>query len=148
MTRPLWKTNREVRLAGLRGEDTVRAAVLLLILSPILAFSQTDVWKGGSGSWGDTTKWSAGVPTATSNVLIDNGNGPAAVTLTGGYACNNLTIDADASLTIAGQPGFSHLDISGTSISNAGQIVIDDTNGDAWLAVAAGQNAVLSAEAR
>lgn len=144
MTRPLWKTNREVRLAGLRGEDTVRAAVLLLILSPILAFSQTDVWKGGSGSWGDTTKWSAGVPTATSNVLIDNGNGPAAVTLTGGYACNNLTIDADASLTIAGQPGFSHLDISGTSISNAGQIVIDDTNGDAWLAVAAGQNAVLS----
>jgi hypothetical protein len=116
--------------------------LLVACLTPILAYSQTDVWKGGSGSWGDASKWTAGVPTAASNVFIDNGNGPASVTLNGGYSCNTLTIDADATLTIVGQPGFSHLDISGTSIVNAGSIVIDDTNGDAWLAV--GQNVALT----
>jgi len=120
------------------------AAVLLavsLFSSPSLA--QTDVWLGGTGNWSDASKWSAGVPTATSNVFIDGGNGPASVTLTGGYACNNLTIDADAILTIAGQPGFSFLTINGASIANAGQIVIDDTNGDAWVGIN-GQNATLT----
>jgi hypothetical protein len=144
MTRSLSNSRKEVCLALLCGKTNVCAAILLWAISPILAFSQTDIWKGGSGSWGDASKWSAGVPTSTSNVFIDNGNGPAAVTLNGGYNCNNLTIDADASLTIGGQPGSSFLTINGTSIANAGKIVIDDTMGDAWISIAASQNVMLT----
>jgi len=145
MIQPLWRASEDVCLAGLSKNTTVRFAVLLAAcLSPILAIAQTDVWKGGTGSWSDASKWNAGVPTSASNVFIDNGNGPASVTVSGGYQCNNLTIDADAILTISGQPGFSHLDVYGTSVANAGKIVVDDANGDAWLGFAAGQNVALT----
>ncbi len=133
------------------GKETLGGACLLFkavaligFLFPSWALAQTDIWLGGAGSWGDASKWSAGVPTAASNVLIDHGNGPASVTLTGGFSCNNLTLDSDASLTISGQPGFSFLNINGASIANAGNIVIDDTNGDAWIAIAAGQSTALN----
>ena len=132
---------------GARVLHAFYSGFLLFLLAgivPAAAFGQTDVWLGGTGNWSDASKWSAGVPTSTSNVFIDNGNGPASVTVSGGYQCNNLTIDADAILTISGQPGFSHLDVYGTSIANAGNIVVDDTNGDAWLGFASGQNVALT----
>jgi hypothetical protein len=122
----------------------LKAVAVVTFLLPGWVAAQTDIWLGGTGSWSDASKWSAGVPTATSDVLIDNGNGPASVTLTGGFSCGNLTIDSDASLTISGQPGFSFLTINGTSIANAGSIIIDDTNGDAWLAIAVGQTVALT----
>jgi|SRR6266478_2965022 len=66
MTRLLGKVYEEVCLAGLSRKTTMRAAVLLAAcLSPILAFAQNDIWKGGTGKWSDSTKWSAGVPTSS-----------------------------------------------------------------------------------
>src|SRR6266851_9729766 len=101
MTRPLGKVYEEVCLAKRSGETIVRVVVLLAAcLSPSLAFAQTDNWKGGTGKWSDSTKWSAGVPSSSSNVLIDNGNGVASsVTIDfNGAQSGNLTIDSDDSL--------------------------------------------------
>lgn len=140
MTRPRWKACEQVCLAGL-SDNPVRIAVLLVAcLTAILASAQTDTWKGGTGNWSDATKWSSGVPTASSNVVIDNGK-VSAVTVDGGFNCNNLTIDASSSLTI---PGGDNLTVNGTSIANAGKIVIDDTAGVAALAIAAGQSVALT----
>src|ERR1700687_5492707 len=143
MTRPLWKAYDEVRLAGLRRKTTVRVAVLLAAcLTPILAFAQSDNWLGGAGNWSDASKWSVGVPTASSNVFIDKGNGAAsAVTVDGGFACNNLTIDADDTLTIT---SGNRLDIFGTSITNKGKINVTDNPFPATLGVAAGQSVTLT----
>jgi hypothetical protein len=150
VTRLMMRLGEELWIIRLKRETLSRSGLLLaavfivVSLFPSRSLGQTDVWLGGAGNWSDASKWSAGVPTSTSNVFIDNGNGPASVTVSGGYQCNNLTIDADAVLTISGRPGFSYLDISGTSVANAGKIVIDDTNGDAWINIAVGQNATLS----
>jgi hypothetical protein len=141
MTRPWWKTYGQVCLARSGGKAASRIAVLLAAcLTPILAVAQTDTWKGGSGNWSDASKWSAGVPTASSNVVIDNGK-VSAVTVDGGFSCNNLTIDASSSLTI---PGGDSLTVNGTSIANAGKIIIDDTAAAAALAIAAGQSVTLT----
>src|SRR6202162_6398166 len=99
MTRPLGNVYEEVCLAGLRGKTTMRAAVLLAAcLTPILAFAQNDNWLGGAGNWSNASKWSAGVPTASSSVFIDNGKAgasPVALDVNGSAA--NLTIDSDDS---------------------------------------------------
>jgi hypothetical protein len=143
MARPLGKACVEVCLAGLSRKAIVRVVVLVAAcLSPIQAVGQSDIWLGGAGNWSDASKWSAGVPTATSNVVIDNGNGVAsAVTVDGGFVCNNLTIDADDSLTI---PSGSTLTINGTSITNKGKINVTDNPFPAALSIAASQNVTLS----
>src|SRR5215467_10171301 len=129
-------------------EATAVSRVWVLLL-PILfgfhsveALAQTDVWLGGAGNWSDASKWSAGVPTSTSNVFIDNGKSTASVvTVNGGFNCATLTIDASDTLII---PGGGNLGILGKSIANAGKIVIDDTNGNADLTIAASQNVALT----
>jgi hypothetical protein len=116
--------------------------LFLVGMVPAAAFGQMDVWLGGAGTWSDATKWSAGVPTATSNVFIDNGKAVASVvTVNGGFDCNNLTISAGDSLTIT---GGNTLTINGTSIANAGKIIIDDSTGVAALGIAAGHNVTLT----
>lgn len=129
-------------------EHKVRVSVRVFCMGLMLcatgfapaALAQTDVWLGGTGNWSDASKWSAGVPTSTSNVFIDNGNGTASVvTVNGGFQCNNLTIDTDDALMI---PGGGNLSVFGTSIANAGKIVLDDTNGVAQLGI--GGNVMLT----
>ena len=142
MIRPLWKSWKEVCFRELRGETAVQLTVFLLTvcLTPLLAFSQTDIWKGGTGNWSNASKWTAGVPTVASNVVIDNGKA-SAVTVDGGYVCNNLSIDGASSLTI---PGGDSLTVNGTSIANAGKITIDDSTGVAALGIAADQTVILT----
>jgi hypothetical protein len=120
----------------------VFALLCACLLTCSSAFAQTDVWLGGTGNWSDGSKWSAGVPTATSNVLIDNGNGiVSAVTVNGGFVCNNLTIDAEDSLTIT---SGNTLTINGTTITNAGQINVTDSPSAAFLSIAAGHSVMLT----
>ena len=129
MTRPLGKVYEEVCLAKRSGETVVRVAVLLAAcLSPILAFAQNDIWKGGTGKWSDSTKWSAGVPSSSSNVLIDNGNGVASsVTIDfNGAQSGNLTIDSDDSVTIVDPSIFT---VFGPTIANAGTFSMNATSG-------------------
>jgi hypothetical protein len=125
MTRPLGRLHEEVWLAGPSRKTTLRVAVLLAaFLSPILAFAQNDNWLGGTGFWSDNTKWSAGVPTSTSNVFIDHGlAGASPVTINfNGAHCANLTIDNDDSLTLVDGTIFT---LYGPTISNTGNIFLN-----------------------
>ncbi len=127
MNRPLWKACGEVCLAGLSRKNIARIVVLLAVcLTPILICAQTDIWLGGTGYWSTGSMWSAGVPTSTSNVLINNGNGPASVTLNyNGAQCGSLTVDGDASLTMVDGTIFT---LYGPTISNSGSIFLDSVS--------------------
>src|SRR6266852_986449 len=130
MTRPLGKVDEEVCLAGLSGKTVVRVAVLLAAcLTPILAVAQNDIWLGGAWLWSNTSKWSTGaLPTASSNVFIDNGKaGASPVTINyNGAQCGGLTIDSDDSLTLVDGTIFT---VFGTTISNAGTLSINANTG-------------------
>jgi len=81
-----------------------------------------DIWTGGPGNWSNASMWSAGLPNASDNALIDNGNSKvSSVTLDINAAINNLTIDSDDSLHF--NPGTS-LTVGGGAISNAGLMVV------------------------
>src|SRR5229473_2740486 len=105
MTRPLGKVDEEVCLAGLSGKTVVRVAVLLAAcLTPILAVAQNDIWLGGAWLWSNTSKWSTGaLPTASSNVFIDNGKaGASPVTINyNGAQCGSLTLKGAGGLTMS-----------------------------------------------
>jgi hypothetical protein len=114
------------------------AAILSVCLIPTVTHAQNDKWLGGTGNWSDASKWSAGVPTASSNVLIDNGNGKASmVTIDiASAACGNLTVDSDDSLTI---PSGMTLTVNGASIVNNGAI-----NDNGTVNIASGKSVALS----
>lgn len=99
---------------------------------PSIAFGQTDAWNGGSDNWSNASNWSSGVPSATSNVFIDNGKAVASpVTLDINGAANTLTVDSDDSLSF--NNGVT-LSMSG-NISNAGKINMNGTNTNTQLIV-------------
>src|ERR1700674_3282245 len=139
MTRPLGKVCEEVCLIGLsrKAETIVRVAVLLAAcLTPILAFAQSDLWLGGTGNWSNASKWSAGVPTASSTVFIDNGKAgasPVALDINGSAA--NLTIDSDDSLSFNNGFSLSFGSSSGGTINNAGHLNINSTGAATGLQV-------------
>jgi hypothetical protein len=109
----------------------------LVGIVPAEAFGQMDVWLGGAGNWSNPSKWSAGVPTATSNVLIDNGKvvaSPVALDING--AATNLTIDSDDSLSFNNGVSLS-IGASGVgTISNGGHLNINSTGTSTALIVA------------
>jgi len=137
MTRPLGRVYEEVCLAGLRRKTTVRVAVLLAaFLTPILAVAQSDIWLGGTGNWSNASKWSAGVPTASSNVFIDNGKaGASLVALDVNGSAANLTIDSDDSLSFNNGFSLSFGSSSGGTIQNAGHLNINSTGAATGLQV-------------
>ncbi|NCA86629.1 MAG: hypothetical protein EOM83_13850, partial [Clostridia bacterium] len=100
---------------------TTLAMVLMLLVSGT-AFSQTKTWTGASSTaWNTATNWSpAGVPTAANNVTIPSA--PANQPLINGAitpVCNNLTVNAGATLTISGTSSAnSQLAVSGTATFN------------------------------
>jgi len=57
-------------------------------------FSQTDNWLGGTGYWSNGSNWSAGLPIASSDVVINSG-GTDLVYFDTGTAINSLTIGND-----------------------------------------------------
>jgi hypothetical protein len=128
MTRPM-KAPAALCFAE-HGENRTRATrlpigiFLAACLFPALASGQTDNWLGGTGSWGDGTKWSAGVPTSTSNVFIDHGlTGASSVTLNyNGAQCGSLTVDSDDSLSMVDGTIFT---LYGPTISNSGSISLN-----------------------
>jgi hypothetical protein len=133
MTRPLGKVCEEVCLVGLHRKTTVRAAVLLAAcLIPIRTFAQNDNWLGGTGLWSDASKWSAGVPTSSNSVFIDNGKaGASPVTINyNGAQCGSLTIDGDDSLTLTDTTIFT---VFGPTVSNSGVLLMNATSGSAIL---------------
>src|SRR5215469_15934542 len=116
------KANRALTLPTLI--QTFSLIVSVAVGLSVTASSQ-DFWKGGAGNWNDPTKWSAGVPTSSTNVAIDNGNPAAsAVTVSDGEQSANLTIESDDSLSIVS----GVFNVFGPTISNAGTISISTTS--------------------
>jgi hypothetical protein len=87
------------------------------------------------GLWSTSGDWSHGVPTASTNVCIDNGNRQhSAVTLNiAGAQADNLTIDGDDSLSF--NNGAS-LTVNGNTLRNAGSLSLNSTGNSTDLIIA------------
>jgi hypothetical protein len=115
---------------------SLRVLIIVFSLLPAVSFAQTDSWNGGSGTWSTGTKWSAGVPTSTSNVFIDNGKAIASpVTLDVGGQANNFTLDSNDSLFFNNN---TSLTINGSSVANSGNISLNSTGSLTFLFIANG----------
>ena len=74
-------------------------------------------WQGAtSADWNDATNWCAGVPTATTDVVINSGGNQPTIGSAGGTS-RNLTINSGASLTVS---GAYTLTINGNFTNNSG----------------------------
>jgi hypothetical protein len=87
-------------------ESTTRTAATVTV-------NPNGTWLGGNGSWNNATNWCGGIPTASTNVVISNGNPILDVnhTLNSGSTLTlsgtaSLTINPNAILTIAGTADF------------------------------------------
>src|SRR6516225_2562768 len=98
------------------------------------------IWKGpSSGTWSTSGNWTAGTPTASTDVFIDNGNSQhSAVMLDIAGQAHNLTIDSDDSLSFNNN---TSLVINGSTISNAGNIMLNSA-GNLTDLILAGSNTV------
>ena len=120
-------------------------ALIILCLASISAFGQCGTsWKGPSsgGVWSQASDWTAGVPTASTNVCIDNGNPQhsAVILDIAGAQAANLTIDSNDGLSF--NNGTS-LTIHGNSIANVGNLTLNSVGSITELVVA-GPNVTLS----
>jgi len=83
MSRLMMRVGVEVSVVRTKREAPSRSGLLLMAVLlavsvfPTGAFAQNDDWLGGTGNWSNPSKWSAGVPTASSNVFIDHGKAGA-----------------------------------------------------------------------
>jgi hypothetical protein len=99
-----------------------------------------DNWKGGTGSWSVSGNWSAGVPSSSNAVFIDNGNAThSAVTLDINGSAGSLKIDSGDSLAISNN---NQLTMSG-NITNNGSITLNSGGNFTNLIIGA-SNVVLS----
>ena len=132
---------------GSSGGSKQATSLLILVLSclgSISAFGQCGTsWKGPSsgGLWSQASDWTAGVPTASTNVCIDNGNSQhsAVILDVAGAQAANLTIDSDDGLSF--NNGTS-LTIHGNGIANAGNLSLNSVGSITELVVA-GPNVTL-----
>jgi hypothetical protein len=134
MTQLMKKAGEPVSLARLDRKIIVRSTRLRIVvllascLFPALARAQSDIWLGGAGNWSDPSKWSAGVPTGTSSVFIDNGKaGASPVVLDINGLATNLTVDSDDSLSLNNGVSLSIGATGGGAIDNVGHLNINST---------------------
>ncbi len=67
------------------------------------ALLAVDTWIGGSGNWSLASNWSAGLPTSTTDAVIDTASA-ATITIPAGqtFAINSLTVGANNTLSLPG----------------------------------------------
>lgn len=117
-----------------RGALALRRLALLAALlagagglPPEPAAAQPTTWQGGAGVWSDPDNWDPDLPTATSQVLIDDGNATASdVALDTFATINALSLDADDLLRIQNGQRL-HFDGAGASLENHGLIQHEGT---------------------
>lgn len=97
-----------------------------------MADTTTDTWTGAAGTsnWNDAGNWSNGVPTSTSDVVIDSGALGSTLSITlpeGGTSATiaNLTITGDGNVTLNGSRNAK---LTRTTLTVNGDIVVP-TNG-------------------
>ena len=137
-------TTRQVRWRGMLAASMVGLIIGCLVPTPVVGQCGT-TWVGPAtgGLWSNGSDWSHGVPTASTNVCIDNGNPQhSAVTLdTAGAQADNLTINSDDSLNFN---NATSLTINGSSISNAGNITLNSGGNNTDLILAGSNTVTLS----
>lgn len=94
-----------------------------------MADTITDTWTGAAGTsnWNDAGNWSNGVPTSTSDVVIDSGaiGDTLSITLPAGGTYTtiaNLTITGDGNVTLDG----SRVNYRRTDLVVTGNVVVPD----------------------
>jgi hypothetical protein len=97
-----------------------------------LVFKTTSTWNGSvSSDWFNAANWDAGVPDTEMNALIPSSAAIMPIISAIGAVCKNLTIDASASLTLAGS---NNIDIykdwtnNGTFVANTGNVTLKGTS--------------------
>ena len=111
------------RLAILAITLSCLAGLLCLAPGPETArASSSTTWTDANGDWNTAGNWTNGVPTGSTDAIITNGT--STVTLGSGATGNtdNLALASGNTLSLSLNSQFF---ISGTSISNAGQITIN-----------------------
>jgi hypothetical protein len=80
----------------------------------------TATWNGSTNSdWGTAANWDGGVPVSTDNVIIASTSNNPVIGPTSVASCNNLSINASASLTIESDAtGTGSLIVEGSSTGN------------------------------
>jgi hypothetical protein len=99
-----------------------------------------DEWRGGNGAWNDEAKWTAGVPTASSNVCITTAGTytvQTEATIGGGEMANSITVGGSSgkqTLLIIGSPNLLAGELTltnaseGEGITANGELVLGTTN--------------------
>lgn len=96
--------------------------VIIFLFSGSILFGQTPNWVGGTGDWDNPANWTGGVPTTTTNVIINNTgsnvtipNGVDAVARSIKIYNGSLMVNETASLSIDGASNTSGLLIQGNT---------------------------------
>lgn len=89
--------------------------------------SESNGWIGNSTAWNDANNWSAGIPTSASNVRIPTnpagGNQPS---ITSAAICNDLEIDAGATVSISAAGSISiGGDLNGSFALTSGEVIFN-----------------------
>ena len=88
-----------------------------------------DSWTGTTSTdWNTATNWSCGIPTSTTNVTINSGGNQPTIGATA--VCNNISINAGASLSISGSNSLTvngNWINSGTFTANSSTVVFNST---------------------
>lgn len=103
--------------------EQMKSIGILVVVGAILyggvAQAATNRWTNGGGDnvWTNAANWSAGIPTSSSDVLIDPSSGSSPILTVGGgsLSCATITITKPGGFTI--QPCYNNLTISGRAIS-------------------------------
>ena len=85
-------------------------------------------WLGTTSTdWNIATNWCGGVPTASTNVIISSGGNQPVIGAAGGL-CNNMTINAGATLSVTGSNALTvsgNWSNSGTFTSNSSTVIFN-----------------------
>ncbi len=96
-----------------------------------ITVQNSGTWYGVNSDWFDTDNWCGGIPTSTTNVVIQSGVANMPSITTTGAQCQNLTINSDASITMNGASSLSlaaNLYRYGTFNSGGGLVSFDGSS--------------------
>ena len=117
------------------ASQTVGGSESTTRLNVLVTLTASGTWLGTAspGNWSDPANWCGGVPTSGTNVVITAGTTYSPVVDISTAACNNLTINSAALLTIAAAQALT---VSGVLTNNAtatGLVLSSGTSGTASL---------------
>ena len=126
----------------------VVCAAQLIATGVAAASAITSTWLGGTGNWNDATRWTAGIPDAGYQVLVDGGNPFSSVVTVDASTplLNNVAVDAYDTLVLqqtlsSGEvTSFGGITVHDGATLNVGATGLVQDRGTAALTIQAGGN--------